>query len=224
MGIHPATPLIDQGRVYMLGGHGDLHCVSLADGKTVWSRHLPRDFGAAVPTWGYCSSPLAVDGKLIVNPGGKLVLASENNGTRIYDFDRDGSIRGKPIAVNEDLSPDSSTPVLVGGRLFGCWYSLHCLHAEAKPQALWTGEDDAFGHYASLIASADRVLVISNRGELLLVDATAGEYKIVSRHKVLGEEAELLSHPALVGSRLYLRDTSRIVSLELLEPGTSQPP
>ena len=46
------------------------------------------------------------------------MLASENNGTRIYDFDRDGSIRSKPIAANENLSPDSSTPVLVGGRLF----------------------------------------------------------------------------------------------------------
>lgn len=290
-----ATPLIDQGRVYALGGLGDLHCVTLADGKVVWSRHLARDFGAAVPTWGYCSSPLAVDGKLIVNPGaraaslvaldlasgkevwrcpglpaayasfiagtfggvrqivgydekslggwepatgrrlwtlvppvsgdfnvptpidagGKLILASENNGTRIYDFDQSGSIRVKPLATNEELSPDSSTPVLVGGRLFGCWYSLHCLQADAKLQTLWTGEDDAFGHYASLIASTDRVLLISHRGELLLADASAGEFKIVSRRKVLGEEAEVLSHPALVGSRLFLRDTSQIVCVDL---------
>ena len=181
-----------------------------ATGKRLWTLVPPVSGDFNVPT--------------PIDAGGKLVLASENNGTRIYDFDPGGSIRRQPIAANEDLSPDSSTPVLVGGRLFGCWSSLHCLQAEAKLQPLWTGEDDAFGHYASLIASPDRVLVVSNRGELLLVDATAGEFKIVSRHKVLGEKAELLSHPALVGSRLYLRDTSRIVCLELLAPGTSQPP
>ncbi len=297
-----ATPLIDQGRVITLGALGDLHCVTLADGKVVWSKHLARDFGAAVPIWGYCSSPLAVDGKLIVNPGGKaaslvaldlasgqevwrcpglpaayasfivgtfggirqiigydqkslggwepatgrriwtlvpptsgdfnvptpidaggkLILASENNGTRSYDFDANGCIRVEPLAANEDLSPDSSTPVLAGGQLFGCWYSLHCLQADAQLQTLWSGEDDAFGNYASLIASTDRVLVISDRGELLLVDATAGECKIVSRCQVLGEGAEVLSHPALVGSRLFLRDTSRIVCLELLD--RDQPP
>jgi hypothetical protein len=297
-----ATPLIDQGKVYVLGGLGDLHCLTLADGKAVWSKHLARDFGAAVPTWGYCSSPLAVDGKLIVNPGakaaslvaldlasgkevwrcpglpaayasfiagtfggvrqivgydqkslggwepatgkrlwtlvppasgdfnvptpidagGKLVLASENNGTRTYDFERGGSILVKPIATNEDLSPDSSTPVLAGGRLFGCWYSLHCLQADSTLKTLWTGDDDAFGNYASLIASPERVLIVSNRGELLLVDATAEEFRIVSRQSVFPEGAQVLSHPALLGSRLFLRDVSKVICVDLLEFATDR--
>lgn len=292
-----ATPLIHKQVAYTLGGLGDLHCVKLADGKIVWSRHLARDFGAAVPTWGYCSSPLAVDGKLIVNPGargasvvaldcasgkevwrcpglppayasfivgkfggmrqivgydekslggwdpetgkriwtlvppvhgdfnvptpidagGRLILASENNGTRLYDFDAAGSIKVEPAAINEDLAPDSSTPVLVSGKIFGCWNSLYCLKADSTLKALWAGEDDAFGNYASIIASPDGVLVVTNRGELVVVDAAAEEFKIVSRLRIFSKDAEVFSHPALIGSRLFLRDMSKVVCVNLSE-------
>ena len=64
-----ATPLIEGERVYTLGGLGNLQCLRLRDGEVLWTRHLARDFQAGVPTWGYCASPLLVDGRLIVNPG-----------------------------------------------------------------------------------------------------------------------------------------------------------
>jgi hypothetical protein len=61
------------------------------------------------------------------------------------------------------------------------------------------------------------VLVVTNRGELLFVDAAAGEFKIVSRLRIFAEDAEVLSHPALVGDRLYLRDMSKVVCVSLSE-------
>ena len=67
-----ATPLIEDGRVHLLGAMGDLHCVSLTTGAILWRRHLMRDFAvpkAAVSAWGYCYSPLVADGRLIVSPG-----------------------------------------------------------------------------------------------------------------------------------------------------------
>jgi hypothetical protein len=65
-----ATPLIHGGRVYLFGAFGDLHCVELASGRIVWKRNLRLEFGARHRlVWGYCSSPLIADGKLIVNPG-----------------------------------------------------------------------------------------------------------------------------------------------------------
>jgi len=65
-----ATPVIYGGRVYLLGAFGGLRCVSLASGKLIWERQLPREFKAPLPTWGMCSTPLVVDDMLIVNPGG----------------------------------------------------------------------------------------------------------------------------------------------------------
>jgi outer membrane protein assembly factor BamB len=65
-----ATPVIQEDRVYLLGAFGGLRCVSLSRGKVLWDRQLPKEFKAALPTWGMCSTPLIVDDMLIVNPGG----------------------------------------------------------------------------------------------------------------------------------------------------------
>ena len=51
----------------------------------------------------------------------------------------------------------------------------------------------------------DRLLVSTSQAELLLIDARASEYKLLGRQKVIDGEDGLLSHPALVGRRLYLR-------------------
>ena len=67
-----ATPLIENDRVHLFGAMGDLHCVSLATGRMLWKRNLVVDFGVpkeSLSAWGYCSSPLVADGRLIVNPG-----------------------------------------------------------------------------------------------------------------------------------------------------------
>jgi outer membrane protein assembly factor BamB/ABC-type phosphate/phosphonate transport system substrate-binding protein len=291
-----ATPLIFDGKVYALGAFGDLHCLNLADGKIVWKKNFTCDFGAVVPIWGFCGSPLVVDDKLIVNPGaaeaslvaldrvsgkeiwhapglpaayssfivgtfggarqivgydkktlggwevasgdrlwtlvpptpcdfnvptpidadGKLLVATENNGTRLYDFEHDGSIKRTPLAVNKDLAPDCSTPVFVGGKLFGSWDSkLYCLDLNHDLKPRWIGEDEAFHDYASLIASPDRLLVSSHRGELFLVDAAAENFKIISRLQVFDGDAGLISHPALAGNRLYIRDSSKIICVDL---------
>jgi outer membrane protein assembly factor BamB len=65
-----ATPVIHEGLVYVLGAFGDLHCLKLDSGRLVWKRNLARDFGGEAPDWGFCSTPLVADDKLIVNPGG----------------------------------------------------------------------------------------------------------------------------------------------------------
>lgn len=65
-----ATPLIAGGRVFVLGAFGHLHCLDLATGALQWVCHLPGEFDAAVPHWGYSSSPLLVANKLLVQPGG----------------------------------------------------------------------------------------------------------------------------------------------------------
>ncbi|HEX5222993.1 MAG TPA: PQQ-binding-like beta-propeller repeat protein, partial [Verrucomicrobiae bacterium] len=65
-----ATPVIHDGKAYLLGAFGDLRCVDVTDGKVIWKRQLVQEFQAELPTWGMCSPPLLVDDLLIVNPGG----------------------------------------------------------------------------------------------------------------------------------------------------------
>jgi outer membrane protein assembly factor BamB/ABC-type phosphate/phosphonate transport system substrate-binding protein len=83
-----ATPLIAGGRVFILGAFGHLHCLDLATGALQWVCHLPVEFAAALPHWGYSSSPLLVANKLVVQPGGaeaSLVALDPATGDVIWE-------------------------------------------------------------------------------------------------------------------------------------------
>jgi outer membrane protein assembly factor BamB len=83
-----ATPLIAGDYVYVLGAFGHLYCVRSSDGRTVWKRDLRVDFQVKEESaWGVASSPLIVDGKLIVNPGGadaSLVALNPSTGEVVW--------------------------------------------------------------------------------------------------------------------------------------------
>lgn len=65
-----ATPTYHEGRIFAQGAEGDLQCLEAATGKRIWSRNILADNQAENLTWGIASSPLIVDDKLIVMPGG----------------------------------------------------------------------------------------------------------------------------------------------------------
>ncbi len=67
---------------------------------------------------------------------------------------------------------------------------------------------------ACFIAGGGRVLIVTSEGRVLLVDAAAGAYTLISRLDLF-EEAEMWSHPALVKGRLYIRTNAEIVCLQL---------
>jgi hypothetical protein len=116
------------------------------------------------------------------------------------------------------LAPDTSTPVVTGGRVFGAHGGLHCLDARDGLRPIWRSDDDkTLGDYASLIADDRRVLVVTMTGELILLDATASASAsaIVSRLRAFEDDVEVYSHPALVGTRLYIRGGDSVVCIDL---------
>lgn len=74
-----ATPTVHAGRVYAQGAAGTLVCLDAATGNAVWAADLTAaPVGGKVPQWGYASSPLVVDGVVVVyagGPGGKGTAA-----------------------------------------------------------------------------------------------------------------------------------------------------
>jgi hypothetical protein len=152
-------------------------------------------------------TPIAVNGGVLV--------ATENNGTRFYRFDGAGRIISTPAADYQDLSPDTVTPVVTHGRVFGAHLGLHCLDLQNGLKRVWHRDDNTLGDYSTLIADEERVLVITISGELILLDAGANECSIISRLRVFTDDVEVYSHPALVGTRLYVRGGSSVVCLDL---------
>jgi outer membrane protein assembly factor BamB/Ca2+-binding EF-hand superfamily protein len=76
------TPTIRDNRVYVEGGSGDVSCLDLSTGSTLWHVNLAADLNGRRPGWGYSESPLIVDDLLIVTPGGNLgTVAALNKNT-----------------------------------------------------------------------------------------------------------------------------------------------
>jgi outer membrane protein assembly factor BamB len=61
-----ATPAVAGSNVYTLGATGILNALDAESGALVWSRDAAADTGAALPTWGFVSSPLVVGDLLVV--------------------------------------------------------------------------------------------------------------------------------------------------------------
>jgi outer membrane protein assembly factor BamB len=62
-------------------------CLQVSDGKLLWQKNLVRDFGGAVPRWGYAESPLVDGNKVVVTPGGRdatLVALDRMSGAVIW--------------------------------------------------------------------------------------------------------------------------------------------
>jgi outer membrane protein assembly factor BamB len=66
-----ATPTFSGGRLFTLGASGIFNCLDAATGERYWSHHVTADAPAKPPMWGYSSSPLVVDDKVIVFAGGE---------------------------------------------------------------------------------------------------------------------------------------------------------
>jgi outer membrane protein assembly factor BamB len=170
-------------------------------GKRLWQLIPPVEGDFNVPT------PVAAEGGLVV--------ATENNGTRLYRFDRSGRIICRPAAEFPDLSPTTASPVATCGRLFGACPGLQCLDLEHSLKAVWHLDEQAIGDHASFIADNERVLVITLNGELILLDAKADRCMIISRLRLFDDDVEVYAHPALAGTRLYARGQSSVVCVDL---------
>ncbi|MCC6796836.1 MAG: PQQ-like beta-propeller repeat protein [Candidatus Hydrogenedentes bacterium] len=73
-GNQPGThccPAVDDGRIFVLSGHGLLVCVNAANGKVIWQKDIAKTFGGEVPACGFAES-LLIDGEQVIcTPGGK---------------------------------------------------------------------------------------------------------------------------------------------------------
>lgn len=165
-------------------------------GKRLWQLVPPEsgDFNVGTP----------------VNAGGRLLVATENNGTRLYGFDEKGAIVSRPLAENLTLAPDTSTPIVVNGLVLGCSGKLVCLDVEDSLKTLWASDDERFADYATLIGGKNRVLITTVTGEVVLIEPGKTVWRLNSSLKAFGKGAEVWSHPALVAGRLYIRNQNSV--------------
>lgn len=134
----------------------------------------------------------------------------------------EGKIEATKVWQNPKLTCYFSTPIPVGKKhvyvvtgamSFKPTSSLHCVETETG-KILWTVEKVGKYHAAMLRTADDKLLLLSDLGDLILFDPDPAKYKELSRSKVAKVEG-IWAHPALVDGRVFFRDDKELICLEM---------
>ncbi len=135
--------------------------------------------------------------------GGRIFLSSFSRGCGLF------SVQGGTPAViytNKALYIHLSPGVVRGDCLYAFngeakkETDLRCLHIPTG-ELKWARKDPAFG---SLIRAGNTLVILSDKGELLLAEASPADFKPLARAKVLS--GLCWTSPALANGRLYVRN------------------
>ena len=97
-----STPTVEDDRLYVLGGSGDLTCLENATGKKIWSINIVQKFGGVNPYWGYSESPLIVGDRILVNTGGRragIAAVAKADGSTLWQQHSDGAGYSSPMLM-----------------------------------------------------------------------------------------------------------------------------
>lgn len=98
-----ATPTWDDGRIYALGATGELRCLDAKTGAIAWGRNILTENQAPNLSWAMAASPLIVDDKVIVLPGGA-------NGKSVVAYNK---LTGAPVWKSQNDPQAYVSPMLV---------------------------------------------------------------------------------------------------------------
>lgn len=183
----------------------------LKTGKRLWSVTPPVAGDFNVPT------PILVPSE---KGEPRLFVTTENNGSRLYAFRADGALNPEPVSTFNRLAPDTHTPVILGDRVYGIHNGLYCLKLDDGLTPAWRLRERAFVNYGSLIGSAGskRLLATTLDCQLILLEDKGDSAAELGRLVLRDDGTEMLSHPALAGTRLYVRLGETIACLDLAPP------
>jgi len=142
-----------------------------------------------------------------------FISASYGVGAALLDFDGNRFI---PVWTSDDvLTNHYATSVHADGYLYGFHgrqeYSpaLRAVEA-ASGEVMWS--EERFGG-GTVILAADHLLILRERGELILADATPEAFRPLARAQILN--GIVRAYPALASGVLYARNEREMVAVEL---------
>ena len=157
-----STPTWDEGRLYALGATGELRCLDARTGKVIWGKNILSENGASNLPWAMAASPLIVDDKVIVLPGGSpgksVVAYNKMTGAPVWKSLDDRQAYVSPMLVT--LSGRRQILVVSSGRAVGL--------APENGSLLWSYTwDTDMGINASqpIIVSGNRFFISSGYGK-----------------------------------------------------------
>jgi outer membrane protein assembly factor BamB len=124
-----------------------------------------------------------------------------------------------PVAVGKDHlyivtgTKPSLGALLPGAKKQPTQANLHCVDAQTGA-ILWTRPKVGTYHASLVRTGDDKLLLIEEAGNLVLVDPNPKEYRELARAKICGNT---WAHPAIANGSLYISDNNELVCVRLAE-------
>lgn len=104
------TVTLNDGKLYLMSGVGDLYCFDVATLNVVWKKNILKEFKASNIVWGINEAPLIVGDKVIATPGGKehnMVALNKNTGALVWSSlgEGDAAAYCSPLYIKDQQVP-----------------------------------------------------------------------------------------------------------------------
>jgi outer membrane protein assembly factor BamB len=146
-----------------------------------------------------------------VESGGLLIVAGLEQPTRAYRLTAgDGGLRPEEAWTHPDLDMYMSTPVVVGGRLFGLSpkRSGQLFALDAAAGKLLHAAEGRGGENAALVVAGGRLPVLNDRAELLVIDPGGDSLTPERRYEV--SKSATWAHPLVTGRGVVVKDKTHV--------------
>lgn len=198
----PVFAKFKEANVVLFFARTGLHAIDPATGKQLWFFRWRARGNASVNA----ATPIVTGSRV-------FITSSYDTGAAFLDCRPDGY---DVVWKNDDsLSSHYNTPVLHEGYLYGSdgraegGGRLRCVEL-ATGKVAWTNE--GYG-CASILRAGDRLLVLSDRGQLEMIRATPKAFESLGAYIIL--KGLCRPAPALSNGRLYARSESELICVDL---------
>ena len=217
-----ASPIIDEGRVYLFGVEGMLYCLDAITGEEIWKLNTAERFGVIQNFFGVASTPVIYEDFLIVMVGGSpeeskkvppgALQKVKPNGSGIVAFDKKtGDVKYKSV---DDLASYASLSLTnINGELMllawmrGSLYGVHPKTGEAQFEFPWRARMPESVNASTPVVIDNKILISECYGiGSAFLNVDGDEVIAIWTDKEKGRNKSLEAHwntPIRVGDHVY---------------------
>lgn len=152
----------------------------------------------------------------IVGDDRLLIPSGMGTGTRLVQLRKQAGeqLEAEELWTSKDLKPDFNDLVVYDGHVYGFDNAIFTCVSLADGKRKWKGGRYDKGQ-ALLLADSGRIIVVSERGELVLLRANPDRLEELAKIPAL--DGKTWNHPVVVGNQLYIRNATEAVCYKLPE-------
>ncbi len=181
-------------KIYLFG-RDSLVCVQASDGKMLWSYPWKTKYDVNA------ADPIVVGNEIFItsgyNHGSALLRIEDSNVVKVWE--------------NKNMRTQMSGPVYIDGFLYGFDdAALACIDWKTGTTK-WSERSPGRG---SLMAADGKLIVISDKGKLMIVKATPEKFELISSAQVL--DGRCWTMPTLANGKIYVRNADgKVVCIDV---------